>query len=530
MRYLVSLVFLTSFLVNHYGQGFNMIKKASFLPHPTDEYGAIFGYTDAQNNEFAIIGSESAIHIYNVNNCGSPVHVASHTDGYSTIWREFATYQNYVYSVCDVYCSSGLTIINMNNQSKTNQTSTFTKAHTIFIEQSQGRLYVMGSKNALNQNRLLIYTLDTEIVNGITYNGTPQTPVLVREFMCPYIHDMYAKDNIGYASLIYDRKFRIWDLNNPSNITVWDSYDHTDQNHSSWMHADGQTLFEAVEVPKGKNLFMFRKNNIDNMIDYVGEFKEPLEFPTSDLVTYHNPHINGNYMYIASYEDGVQVFDVSNVTSVSTVKRIAYYDTYHQNNGSGYPSGYNGCWGVYPFLPSGCILASDITNGLFTMNLDLPVSDGNLPGLTSLSNNTDVIFESGAKGIVLRSEKGYCFRLSVNNAGAITTTRIVCDANNVPSTKLEKNDLAFNNRLYGVVFKNPNGNCRKLKINASGQIITETAMCTNTSQQVKFQNGDLIINTPTKGLILKDERNDCHRILVNNNGTLSSTLLNTCPN
>lgn len=530
MRHIIFILFLICFSEINYSQGFNMIKRSSILPHPTDEYGAVFGYIDAQNNEFAIIGSESAIHVYNVNECGNPVHVVSFPDGDNTIWREFATYQNYVYSVCDVYCDTGLSIINMDNQNITYNNSVFTKAHTIFIEQSQGRLYIMGSRNASSQNRLLIFTLDTEVVNGITYSGTPQNPVLLREFICPYIHDMYVKDNIGYASLIYDRRFRVWNLNNPANITEWDNYVHVDQNHSSWMHADGQTIFEAVEIPKGKNLFMLRKNSATNTVDYIGEFKEPLEHPLSSQVTYHNPYINGNYMYVASYEDGVQVFDVSDVSSHTTVKRIAYYDTYHQNNGSGYPSGYNGCWGVYPFLPSGCILASDISNGLFTMNLDIPVPDGNLPGMTSISNNTDVFFESGTKGVVLRSEKGYCFRLSVNNSGVIITTRIICDANNVPSTKLEKNDLAFNNRLYGVVFKNPNGNCRKLKINASGQIITEAAVCTHTSQQVKFQNGDLIINTPTKGLILKDERNDCHRILVNNDGTLTSTLLNTCPN
>jgi choice-of-anchor B domain-containing protein len=530
MRRIIFLLFLICISEINYSQGFNMVKKSNLLPHPTDEYGAVFGYTDAQNNEFAIIGSESAIHVYDVNDCSNPVHVVSFSDGDNTIWREFATYQNFVYSVCDVSCDTGLSIINMDNQSITYYNTVFTKAHTIFIEQSQGRLYVMGSRNASNQNRLLIYTLDTEVVNGITYAGTPQNPVLVREFLCPYIHDMFVKDNIGYASLIYNRRFRMWNLSNPANIIELDNYVHTDQNHSSWMHNDGLTLFEAVEVPKGKNLFMFRKDNTTNTIDYVGEFKEPLEYPLSNQVTYHNPHINGNYMYISSYEDGVQVFDVSNVASHTTVKRIAYYDTYHQNNGSGYPSGYNGCWGVYPFLPSGCILASDITNGLFTMNLDLPVSNGNLPGKTFLSKNTDFIFERDTLAIVLRSEKGYCFRLTVDNSGSLITTRIICDDNNIPATKLEKNDLAFDNFLYSVVFKNPNGDCRKLKINTSGQLLTEQTTCTNTSQQVKFQNGDLIINTPTKGLILKDERNFCYRILVNNDGTLTSKLLITCPN
>ena len=39
------------------------------------------------------------------------------------------------------------------------------------------------------------------------------------------------------------------------------------------------------------------------------------------------------------------------------------YDTYTQGSGNGF----NGCWGVYPFLPSGTIVASDIDNGLFVL-------------------------------------------------------------------------------------------------------------------------------------------------------------------
>lgn len=40
--------------------------------------------------------------------------------------------------------------------------------------------------------------------------------------------------------------------------------------------------------------------------------------------------------------------------------KVAEYDTYE-----GQTISYDGCWGVYPFLPSGTALAADITNGLF---------------------------------------------------------------------------------------------------------------------------------------------------------------------
>jgi hypothetical protein len=84
----------------------------------------------------------------------------------------------------------------------------------------------------------------------------------------------------------------------------------------------------------------------------------------------HNPFIKDNYIYTSYYQEGVVVFDMTNPDSV---KKVAQYDTCPENDtishGNIY-SGYNGCWGVYPFLPSGTIIALDMNNGLFVLKLD----------------------------------------------------------------------------------------------------------------------------------------------------------------
>jgi choice-of-anchor B domain-containing protein len=512
-------------------QAFNMKKMANITGMPGTAYSAVFGYTNAQNQEFAIIGSTLAVNIFNVTDCANPVSVFTYTDGYNTSWREFNSYQNYVYAICDVNCNTGLQIINMNNYSVTTKTDVFTKAHTIFIEQEEGRMYIMGSRNASNQDRLLIYTLDTEVVNGITYNGTPANPVLIRDFPTTYMHDMYVKNNIGYASHIYDYRMRVWDLNNVSNITQLNfyNYDAGKYNHSSWLHSDGETLFEATELPRGEPITILKKVNGNQALQFIGFLKEPLEFPIASNNRPHNPHIKGNYLYISYYEDGVQVFDVSDVTNQNTIKRIAYYDTYTQNNGSGYPDNFYGCWGVYPFLNSGCILASDLDNGLFTLKMDLPAPDGFNPGKVTLSNNADVHFENFGTGLVLRSDKGYCFRLKVNSMGQLETQRIVCHVNNQNVAKLEKNDLAFNSATKGIVLKDPDGLCKRVRVNTNGTLYSETVNCLVNSPLIKMENSDLIVETYTKGLILKDVNGFCFRIRVNNSGVLESLLLSTCP-
>ena len=60
-------------------------------------------------------------------------------------------------------------------------------------------------------------------------------------------------------------------------------------------------------------------------------------------------------------------FDISNPASPF---KVAYYDTHPGNTDY---NGFFGCWGTYPYLPSGTILASDDLNGLFVMQFAGPV-------------------------------------------------------------------------------------------------------------------------------------------------------------
>ncbi|MBK8643370.1 MAG: hypothetical protein IPN15_14515 [Saprospiraceae bacterium] len=79
----------------------------------------------------------------------------------------------------------------------------------------------------------------------------------------------------------------------------------------------------------------------------------------------HNPFIKDDYIYLAYYHDGVQIF---NMADPKNPYKVAYFDT--EPNNIDY-SGYQGCWGVYPYLPSGRVIATDIANGFFVINVDI---------------------------------------------------------------------------------------------------------------------------------------------------------------
>ena len=68
------------------------------------------------------------------------------------------------------------------------------------------------------------------------------------------------------------------------------------------------------------------------MLEKIGDFKDPLESPISENNRPHNPFVHQDKLYISYYEDGVQVYDVSDGANPT---RIAYFDTYPNNNGTG---------------------------------------------------------------------------------------------------------------------------------------------------------------------------------------------------
>jgi hypothetical protein len=75
----------------------------------------------------------------------------------------------------------------------------------------------------------------------------------------------------------------------------------------------------------------------------------------------HNTHVIGNYLVTSYYTDGVTIVDASDPYNLI---EVAYFDTSPQYEGDGY----NGCWGAYPYLPSGLILATDRQNGLHVLS------------------------------------------------------------------------------------------------------------------------------------------------------------------
>ena len=126
--------------------------------------------------------------------------------------------------------------------------------------------------------------------------------------------------------------------------------------HNCWISNDGNTLFTTQEYSGG----YIRSYDVSDIydIEMLDQIQSWSQF--TDVVP-HNTHVIGNYLVTSYYTDGITIIDASDP---SNLIEVAYFDTSPQYQGDGY----YGCWGAYPYLPSGLILATDRQNGLHVLS------------------------------------------------------------------------------------------------------------------------------------------------------------------
>jgi hypothetical protein len=181
-----------------------------------------------------------------------------------------------------------------------------------------------------------------------------------------YVHDVYVRNNIMYASHIYSGYLSQYDCTGNSCSGELSAFQTGGYNHSSWMNGDQSLLINAIETA-GHPLWLFpiEANGHIGTENYK-QFKSATlkdqypGLPVGEGSIGHNPYIIGDRAYVSYYTDGVQVYDISDP---ERVRRIAYFDT--DRGYTSYSPVFRGCWGTYPFFPSGNILASDIQSGLW---------------------------------------------------------------------------------------------------------------------------------------------------------------------
>jgi choice-of-anchor B domain-containing protein len=333
----------------------------------SQKYSGCWGWYQAtKNKEYAVVCSHRGTYWIDVTVAATP-SVSAYRAGRKSgcTWREAKSYRNYLYVISDDFGNNSLQIFDMqylpDSVHKVYDGQTlFARGHTLWVDGD--KLYIGSATLGSNFSSMSVYSL-----------ANPISPVLLRKLDQDYpainhVHDMYVRHDTVYASCGY-QGLHIYKLTASNTFTLLGSltnYPFSGYNHSSALTPNGQHLVFMDEVPAGLPIKVANVTNLANVqvLAVMNQFS---------LTTPHNPFMaNNNYCFASSYQDGLQLFNISNP---SVPFLAGYFDTHPQsggNNNTYLPNDdYNGQWGAYPYLPSGNILALDRLNGAFMLRTSL---------------------------------------------------------------------------------------------------------------------------------------------------------------
>jgi choice-of-anchor B domain-containing protein len=330
------------------------IQQISHVPTTSfivpSELNDIWGWVDNQGKEYAIIGTNDGTSIFDLSNPSSPQEVFFEP-GMNSVWRDVKTYGNYAYVTTEAM--NGLLIIDLSNLPDSVNTNTYyyngppnaqwQKAHNLYID-DRGYAYIFGANRGLGGAIIL------------DLNQDPTQPVEVADINNWYAHDGMVKGDTLFLANGNNSLFSIWDVSNRSNpVLIAQNPTVGYYSHNIWSSDDGNYIY-TTEEDNGGHLSEFNISDLNNI-----DLTDKIQAEPGNNIMPHNAFYINDYIVNSYYTTGVQIFDVK---SKGNIVNVGHFDTSPNFSGGGS----NGCWGVYPYLPSGLIIASDIENGFFILS------------------------------------------------------------------------------------------------------------------------------------------------------------------
>ncbi|AOE48933.1 choice-of-anchor B family protein [Kangiella sediminilitoris] len=361
----------------------------------------IWGYIDLNNNkEYAVMGVYNGTSVIDVTDPQTPVEVGTISGAIST-WRDIKVYQYLdnatgqykAYAYVTTEGQGGLQVINLSNAPDSielvNTIDVFRTAHNVYLGNID---YTNGT--ALSGQKPYLYIAGSNLGNGSyrVFDLTdPESPSLVTTpDSTGYVHDatnMLITDNRTGQCADGHNPCELFIDFNENTVDIWDTtdkstpvrisstpYDGASYTHSGWYSKDKNYIFIQDELDErnlGVNTTLYVMDISDLTAprvvgSYVGQT------PAID----HNGFTLGDKYYMSNYKRGLTILDVS---TPSSPKEIAYFDSYPVPEAN--DSQFDGAWGTFPYLPSGNILVSDISNGLFVLKDNSNIGDEGPPAI-----------------------------------------------------------------------------------------------------------------------------------------------------
>ncbi|MEO1515778.1 MAG: choice-of-anchor B family protein [Bacteroidota bacterium] len=317
-------------------------------------------FNEVDDREYALVGVRNRMSVIDVTDPKNPVD-RGFAPGPRSTWRDIKTWGNYAFCVNDTPDdgtgpSQGVLVMNLGNLpdsiteddysywrptiERDGITETITRCHNIYIDEF-GFGYLAGCD--ANEGGLIFIDVRDGANPTIAGLGAPV-----------YSHDVYTRDNLAYSAEINAGRLAVYDVSDKSDPqlrgTTRTPFRFT---HNVWLSDDGNAAFTTDER---QNAFIGSYDVSDPSDIIELDRYRPLATEGSGVVP-HNVHVWENWLIISYYTDGCILVDANRPHNLI---EVGNFDTFVGGDGE-----FLGIWGAYPFLPSGIILGTDISQGLF---------------------------------------------------------------------------------------------------------------------------------------------------------------------
>ena len=354
-------------------EGIDLLSRMSLieLGSPRNQEGNdSWGWADAASGrEFALMGLTDATAFVEVTDPTAPVLLGRLPTRTSTsIWRDIKTVGDYAYIVSEA-SNHGIQVFDLTRLLDVASPPQAFTADAVYT----------GFGNAHN----IVALPERDLVAGVDTDGCGIDFVDVSDPLNPVdagcfngaggpngTHDAQCvvyngpdPDHQGRSICIIATggDFAIADATDPQNTTLLSrvAHDNVGYAHQGWLTEDQRYFIADDETDEGGS------RPTRTLIFDVSDLDEPVHVGSHAGTTTaidHNLYTLGDLVFEANYMSGLRVLEMGDLAEAELTE-VAFFDTYPLSNS---PS-FLGAWSVYPYLPSGTIIVSDINRGLFVL-------------------------------------------------------------------------------------------------------------------------------------------------------------------
>jgi len=355
--------------------GISLRKRVSLETMDGTAGNDIWGWFDMQSgNEYALMGMTNGTAFLDVTNPESPVFLGRlPTQTVESAWRDIKVYQDHAYIVADGAGAHGMQVFDLTHLRGLVAPQTFSadvvygdfgSAHNLAINEESGFAYAVGTDTCGG-----LHMIDINI---------PINPMFAGCYSLSETHDSQCVIYQGPDAVHLNREICVSSNGNDTNqdfVEVVDvddktapvrisstAYSEASFAHQGWLTEDHRFFLLGDEADESSFNVPTRTHVFD-----LSDLDAPVyvfAYEAASAAIDHNLYVLGSRVFQANYTSGLRVLEFGDLANRELME-IAFFDTFPASDATAF----SGAWSVYPYLPSGTIIVSDGTNGLFILSL-----------------------------------------------------------------------------------------------------------------------------------------------------------------